>query len=122
MTIAKPINLAERRNAIEAIRRNGNRQLYGQLAGRQIQINDELGELVGYANLPSEAAIEVLDFIGWTTAQVWQRAIELALPDAFDFYFDHIGRRGRCNSLRYAGRYCQLADRQLKAIIHENRG
>jgi hypothetical protein len=87
MTIAKPINLAERRKAIEAARRNGNRQLYGQLAGRQIQINDEFGELVGYANLPSEAAIEVLDFIGWTTAQVWQRAIELALPDAFDFYF-----------------------------------
>ena len=47
MTIAKPINLAERRKAIEAARRNGNRQLYGQLAGRQIQINDEFGDLVG---------------------------------------------------------------------------
>ena len=94
MTIAKPINLAERRKAIEAARRNGNRQLYGQLAGRQIQINDEFGELVGYANLPSEAAIEVLDYIGWTTAQVWQRAIELALPDAFDFYFDISAEEG----------------------------
>jgi hypothetical protein len=94
MAIAKPINLAERRKAIEAARRNGNRQLYGQLAGKQIQINDEFGELVGYANLPSEAAIEVLHFIGWTTAQVWQRAIELALPDAFDFYFDKSAEEG----------------------------